>query len=239
MEPEKSLGKLLETKANSETKLKHDLVEQFKDMALPDHDLMAERCVVGSLLLCAEESWPYIEETGVRPSDFFDKRHGFVFEAIEKLKRKNKEINSLTVIDELNKRARLLRAGGPVFVSKIAGDSLHGTSFVRSYSTLVVEKAKERKLSEKLFAANLDLQSGKSRVLEVIDNIRRDMSEIEVRGGASTFNMEEITKNVLASLPSMGGKRKTMPTGFIDLDNLIGGFFWWRFNYRCRQAKYG
>jgi hypothetical protein len=76
------------------------------------HDAMAERSVVGSMLV-DPECVPSLLGT-LRPRDFFVPQHAVLFMAIDRTLRARGTVDSLSVVDELRATDRLLDAGGEV-----------------------------------------------------------------------------------------------------------------------------
>ena len=221
---EATLGDLLTQRKSNELEAKEELVNEFKEkMTQTVHDSLAEKSILQALLFAPEQTVEIVEEHGLMASDFFSQANAFTMEAIEFLLKKRKPVDTLSVCDELNRRDRLRKVGGATFLTDLSKDVMFTSLGTNMSAQLVVDCSRRRTLSEMIFKGMMNCQTGTHRTIEVIDELRRGMSEVEVRGGASRFDLQAVAKTVLESLPALGGKRDTIPTGFIDLDNLIGG----------------
>ena len=61
---------------------------------LPPHDLAAEECVIGSLLIDGEQ---IINVGKLMPADFYHEPHMIIFSAIQTLYSRHDAINKITV----------------------------------------------------------------------------------------------------------------------------------------------
>src|SRR5690606_9675390 len=77
---------------------------------VPPHDVAAEQCVLGSMVLSKDAIADVIEE--VRGSDFYRPAHETVFEAILDLYGRGEPADAVTVAAELQRRGELTRVGG-------------------------------------------------------------------------------------------------------------------------------
>src|ERR1700722_20363589 len=82
--------------------------EEFERMA--PHDVAAEQCVLGGMLLSKDAISDVIEV--IRPTDHYRPAHQLVHEAILDLYARGEPADPITVSNELSRRGELTRIGG-------------------------------------------------------------------------------------------------------------------------------
>src|SRR5580692_6112012 len=80
----------------------------------PPHDVAAEQCVLGGMLL-SKDAISDVMET-IRPDDHYRPAHQIVHEAILELYGRGEPADPVTVSDLLSKRGELARIGGPTYL---------------------------------------------------------------------------------------------------------------------------
>jgi replicative DNA helicase len=183
----------------------------------------AERGVVGSVFLDSEFALRKCEEAALTSDDFYFNDCRNIFSAFESLQKKARKIDPVTVMEELSRQARLSKIGGPAKVSELSASCV---SPVMSgvYAEIIVEKSKLRSLGDVLNRCLQHSRCGSMTSGKIMDAARREISAIETSGSVGDYDMKSIAQSVLESLPALGGTRETTTTGFVDLDNLVGGF---------------
>src|ERR1700728_1438282 len=86
--------------------------EEFERM--PPHDVAAEQCVLGGMLL-SKDAISDVMET-IRPDDHYRPAHQIIHEAVLELYGRGEPADPVTVSDLLNKRGELTRVGGPSYL---------------------------------------------------------------------------------------------------------------------------
>ncbi|MGH3245843.1 MAG: DnaB-like helicase N-terminal domain-containing protein, partial [Trebonia sp.] len=86
--------------------------EEFERM--PPHDVAAEQCVLGGMLLSKDAISDVIEV--IRPSDHYRPAHQLVHEAILDLYARGEPADPITVSNELTRRGELTRIGGAPYL---------------------------------------------------------------------------------------------------------------------------
>ena len=107
------------------------------------HNLEAERCVLGSILI-RNDAFNIAVEL-VDADDFFRDAHRRVFEQMVGLNERGQAIDFVTIKDELNRSGDLDDVGGPAYISALA-DGVPRSTNVEHYARIVKEKAKLRSL---------------------------------------------------------------------------------------------
>ena len=76
----------------------------------PPHDLAAEQCVLGGMLMSKDAISDVLEV--IRPSDHYRPAHQIVHEIILDLYSRGEPADAVTVANELTKRGEIARVGG-------------------------------------------------------------------------------------------------------------------------------
>jgi len=188
------------------------------------HSVEAEEAVLGSLLIDPETVFrvsPFL-----KPDDFYIVKNRWVYEACLALHERREPIDFVTVTEELEKREQLAEIGGPAFVShliNVVPTAIHA----EGYGRIVERTAVRRKL---LQAASDIAQYAYDESAEIDETI--DKSEQVLFGVSQRRQSRDLRpiSDVMRSyyerieyLYEHRGEPLGIPTGFVDLDKLLGG----------------
>jgi replicative DNA helicase len=188
------------------------------------YDRQAEEAVLGSVLVNSEVYYDVAHF--LNTDDFFLHRHRWIWDAFTSLHEQRLPIDILTVSEELERQGRLEEVGGPAYLTALISNvpsSLHA----EAYGQLVEEAATRRGLVE---AANqiarLAFQYG-TPIEDVVNDAEKAVFGVSER--RLTHQLQPI-KHVLSEyydridyLARHQDETIGVPTGFIDLDRLLGG----------------
>lgn len=188
------------------------------------HSRDAEEAVIGAVLINPEAY--YDVATFLRPEDFYVHRNRWIWETFARLHDRRQPIDLLTVSEELDQLGQLSEVGGPAYLTAIINNvptSLHA----EAYGRIVEETSIRRKM---LTAANdiakLAYQQDAS-VETVMDEAEKAVFGVSER--RITRDLRSI-RQVLSEyydrmdyLASRDDESLGVPTGFVDLDRLLGG----------------
>ncbi len=192
---------------------------------LPPHDVAAEEAVIGSLLV--DEEAIYRVSTFLRPDDFYREVNRWAYEACLALYDRNEAINQITLAHELTYRDRLEAVGGIAYLShlrSIVPTSVH----VEYYGQIVYRTSMMRKLIDAAgkiaaigYESGPDVDTSLARAEDMIFRLRHGQSPrdfVHIRDILDRyFDESGFTPR------SEDGQIPHIKTGFIDLDNLLGG----------------
>lgn len=102
----------------------------------------SEQAVIGALLLC-EEAWDAIQDSGIKPDDFYESRHKLIYGAIADLASKGKPVDVVTVSEALEESLKLHDAGGPTYLSRLV-EITPSWDNALAYADIVVDRSKKR-----------------------------------------------------------------------------------------------
>ncbi len=184
----------------------------------------AEEAVLGAILINPETYYDVAQF--LKPEDFYIHRHRWIWEAFTHLHERRMPLDFLTVTEELSQQGQLTEIGGPAYLTALINNvptSLHA----EAYGHIVEETAIRRRM---LDAANeiakLAYTEGVT-VDTVMDDAEKAIFGVSER--RMTRDLQSI-RQVLSEyydrvdmLARRGEESFGVPTGFIDLDKLLGG----------------
>jgi replicative DNA helicase len=196
--------------------------EDFERM--PPHDVAAEQCVLGGMLLSKDAISDVIEV--IRPSDHYRPAHQIVHEAILDLYARGEPADAITVANELSRRGELPRIGGAPYLHTLIA-SVPTAANAGYYARIVRERAIMRRLVE---AGTRIVQMGYAGEADADDLVDRAQAEVyavtDRRIAEDYQSLSEIMPGALdeiEAIGSHGGGLTGVPTGFVDLDALTNG----------------
>ncbi len=192
---------------------------------LPPQNIEAEQSVLGSLLIDRDaiiKIAPFLN-----PEDFYREAHGQIYAAILNLHERREPADFVTLCDEMERLGQLEPVGGPAYLTSLINrvpTSLH----VEYYAHIVERTAVLRRLIEaagKIAGLAYDEAEDVDVVVDRAEQILFDVSQRRISRGLTPI------KRILTEyydrieyLQQHQGEMVGLPTGFIDLDRLLGGF---------------
>jgi replicative DNA helicase len=190
----------------------------------PPHDVAAEQCVLGGMLLSKDAISDVIEV--IRPTDHYRPAHQLVHEAILDLYGRGEPADAITVANELTRRGEIGRVGGGVYLHTLIA-SVPTAANAGYYARIVRERAILRRLVE---AGTRIVQFGYAGDADADDLVDRAQAEVyavtDRRASEDYHSLSEIMPGALdeiEAIGSHGGALTGVPTGFADLDALTNG----------------
>jgi replicative DNA helicase len=190
----------------------------------PPHDVAAEQCVLGGMLLSKDAISDVIEV--IRPTDHYRPAHQLVHEAILDLYSRGEPADAITVANELSRRGEIARVGGGPYLHTLIA-SVPTAANAGYYARIVRERAILRRLVE---AGTRIVQFGYAGEADADDLVDRAQAEVfavtDRRVSEDYHSLSEIMPGALdeiEAIGSRGGVLTGVPTGFSDLDALTNG----------------
>ena len=194
---------------------------------VPPQDLEAEMSLLGAMLLDSDR-----EQIGtviqVIPRDessrFYRPDHRILFETIVDVSDAGKPIDIIVIEDELRRRGQLEAIGGRDYLIDLV-DSVPSVSNVEYYAHIVREKSMLRDLigcAREMVLAAYDQSDPAANILD--DAERHLFAVTEQRIAKQAISIRQCLEEAQKLLESHGGNMITgVPTGFTELDELLGG----------------
>ncbi|HUB22574.1 MAG TPA: DnaB-like helicase N-terminal domain-containing protein, partial [Streptosporangiaceae bacterium] len=190
----------------------------------PPHDVAAEQCVLGGMLLSKDAISDVIEM--IRPADHYRPAHQLIHEAILDLYSRGEPADAITVANELTRRAEIARVGGAPYLHTLIS-SVPTAANAGYYARIVRERAILRRLVE---AGTRIVQfgyAGEADADELVDRAQAEVYAVTERRTSEDYHsLSEIMPGALdeiEAIGSRGGVLTGVPTGFADLDALTNG----------------
>src|SRR5579884_1683810 len=92
-----------------------------QSIAVPPHNLEAEKSVLGAVLLDERHLHGLLIEEQLRPEHFYREQHRAVFAAMLELYENDRKIDHLTVAETLRENGKLEEIGGSAAIEELAG----------------------------------------------------------------------------------------------------------------------
>lgn len=193
------------------------------DMPVIPHSREAEEALIGSILINPDA---YLEVASfLQAEDFYIHRHRFAWQAISRLQERRSPVDLLTVCEELDRAGCLAEIGGPAYLTALINatpTSLHA----QEYARIIEQAAVRRRMLE---AANqvAKLAYQEDAALEsVIDESERALFAASQRMLGRDLRPASAVLGELFDQVDQRSKQDGffgIPTGFVDLDRLLGG----------------
>lgn len=195
-------------------------MNDFEERALPQ-DLGAERGVLGGMLMSPRA----IEEVAeiVKGRDFYLPKHEKIFDAAVFLFGRDEPADAVTVANELTRRGQLDKVGGHAYLHDLtqAGPTWASAGY---YAEIVRQHAVRRRLIEAgTRAVQMGYATDGDDIAEVVDKAQAEIQALSEAGSPQEDgdSRAESVMRVLEGVENRGPRG--LPTGFKDLDALLGG----------------
>jgi len=190
---------------------------------LPPSDRNAERGVLGSVVLLPE----VLDDLAgiIDATDFYDDAHAVLFGVMMEIHNEGRPVDITLLVARLRQDDQLDFIGGAAALAEILQAVPHAANAVH-YANIVADKSRLRlaivagtEIIRDGFAADADGAT-------VVDHAERKVFALsERRSTTKLLPLEEICKQALERIANPEAAKRGIPTGFADLDKMIGGMF--------------
>ena len=196
-------------------------------IAVPPHNLEAEKSVLGAVLLDERHLHGLLVEQHLRPDHFYREQHGAVFAAMMELYESDRKIDHLTVSETLRQRGKLEEIGGPAAIDELAG-WVPAAGHAREYGQIVRDNAQLRALLTTSYEIQASVMSREAPPRDLVERAERSVLEVAHDDRQKKFRpIAEILDQETDKLHRLSTAKTPLtgtPSGFKDLDELTGGF---------------
>ena len=191
---------------------------------IPPHHLDAERSVLGSMLLAREAVLLAQEMLG--EDDFYDPAHKEIFSAMCHLANQSRQIDLVTVDEELSRRGRLEGVGGLNYLLDLSR-FVPSAANVAAYVRIVDEKSTLRRLISASGKISQMSYTGDQETTDILAASEKLIYDISMRkGGEMLQPIQPVlirTYEQIDRLVKNKGRIEGVPTGYRELDDLLTG----------------
>jgi replicative DNA helicase len=192
----------------------------------PPRNEDAERALLGALLLDDER----VAEVAdlLRPEDFYDRRHGKIFEGILRLAERNTPVNFVSLGETMRAAASFDEVGGAPFLVQLAQE-VTSSAHALHHAHIVADTAALRGLIHEataIITQAFETRADGEAVKQVMDESEQRIFQLARREGAKgpepmASAIKETFRRIEASAHREGLTGIT--SGYLDLDQLMCG----------------
>jgi replicative DNA helicase len=194
---------------------------------VPPQNLEAEESVLGAMMVSEGSIAPVILDVRLDDDDFYRERHRLVFRAIKRLYERSEPIDALTVSELLTQQGELEEAGGRDGVSQLAS-TVPVPGNAGHYARIVKQNALLRRLLTASQRIQKSVHEREGEPQELVEQAESLLFKVAHEERAGDFHkLTEVLHDEVAKLEALakGDIALTgVPSGFRDLDDMLGGF---------------
>jgi replicative DNA helicase len=198
-----------------------------QNIAVPPHNLEAEKSVLGAVLLDERHLHSLLVEEQLRPEHFYREQHGQVFAAMMELYESDGKIDHLTVSEKLRQHGKLDEVGGPATIDELAG-WVPAAGHAREYGRIVHDNAKLRALLTASYQIQASVLSREAPARELVEQAERSVLEVATDDRQKKIrSIGDILQEETDKLHRLSISKTALTgttSGFKDLDEKTGGF---------------
>lgn len=188
------------------------------------HSREAEEAVIGAILINPEVYYDVAHF--LQNEDFYIHRHKWVWQAFTRLHEQRTPIDFLTVVEELDQHGQLEEVGGPAYLTALI-NSVPTSLHAEAYARIVEQFAVRRRMLE---AANTIAKLAYKEEIGVDEAMNEAEKAIfgvsERRLTRDLQPIQQVLSEYYDRLDQLLQRSEGaygVPTGFLDLDRLLGG----------------
>lgn len=194
------------------------------EQRIPPQNVEAEQAVLGAMML--EHNAVVAAMEKLRPSDFYRDVHKTIFEAMEHLHHDNKEVDVITLPEELRRMKKLDDVGGLEYVLSLP-NLVATAANIEYHANIVADKALARNIITTCTELTSEAYEGEKESEDLLDDAERRILQISESNRKGDFSpvgvVVEETLDKITKLYENKAGITGLPTGFRDLDRLTSG----------------
>ncbi len=191
---------------------------------LAPHSVEAEEAVLGSVLINPEALYDVL--TFLEAEDFFIVRHAWIWEAIVNIHQRQDPIDYLTIVSELEQMQRLDEVGGTAYILSLVNKTPSALN-VEGYGRIVERMSVRRRLIQAAGQIARVAHSDETDIDEVISRAEQAVFEVtERRLTRELIPVRDVVSEYFDHISFVARHQEEVmgvPTGFVDLDRMLGG----------------
>lgn len=201
------------------------MADTIKQLQQPPQNLDAEASLLGSVLIDTDAIVKIADS--IRPTDFFDKRHELIYQAMLNLYEQHEAIDVLTLANRLKSNGELDSVDGAAYLTELT-NFVPTAAHVEQYADIVAQKSLRRRLikvSQQMVSLGFDESKSLHELIEEAELNLFSVSEQHIK--QSIVSIETILAESFERLDDLHKDKKKIrgvSSGFKDVDNLLAGF---------------
>ncbi len=188
------------------------------------HSREAEEAVLGAVLINPESYYDVAQF--LQAEDFYIHRHRWMWQAFVQLHEQNEAIDFVTVTEELDQMGHLADVGGAAYVTKLINNvpsSLHAEAYGRRVEETAIRRRMleaANRIAKLAYEEDVSLETVMDDSEKAVFNVSerrltRDLKPIQSVLSDYFDRIEELSQR--------DDELVGVPTGFIDIDKMLGG----------------
>lgn len=198
-------------------------------MSIPEkmvpQNVEAEEAVLGALLIDPEGIFRVL--AFLRAEQFYLQKHRWIYESIVAIHERREPLDYLTLITELERREQLEATGGGAYISQLI-NSVPSAINIESYGRMVEQAYVRRRLLDAASDIARLAYNEEQPINEVVDSSEKTLFAVsQQRATRDLRPIQEVVSSYfdhVENLREHRGELMGVPSGFQDLDHLLGGF---------------
>ncbi len=194
---------------------------------VPPQNLEAEESALGAMMVSGGAIDAVILDVRLNEEDFYREGHRIVYRAIKSLHERGDPVDSISVAELLTQTGQLAEAGGRETVTQLPS-AVPAPGNARHYARIVKQNALLRRLLNASHRIQKSVHEREGEPSELVEQAESLLFKVAYEDRASDFRKvadvlaEEVDR--LEALARGDRELTGTPSGFRDLDSLLGGF---------------
>jgi len=188
------------------------------------HSIEAEEAVLGSLLIDPDAILRVASL--LKAEDFYREKNGWIYQAILDLHERREPADFVTLCEEMERKGRLEEVGGPAEITRLI-NAVPTAIHIEFYGRIVERTAIRRRLISAAGQIAALAYEEAEEVDEVVDQAEQILFGVsERRLTRDLVPIDRVIRDYydrIEYLYQHRGELIGVPTGFVDLDRLLGG----------------
>jgi len=189
------------------------------------YDLNAEAAVLSAMMIDSYAISRAIEL--LQENYFYRNAHKIIYRTIIELFDKNIETDIITIINHLKQKKLLEKVGGEEFINELSDVVLSSANF-QYHAKIIEEKALIRELITTSNKIIDECYQAELPVEDLVDKAEQMIFQIAERPNNQAMkSVKDLVSSTMKNIEEIASSKKIgsgIPSGFIDLDNILGGF---------------
>ncbi|MBN2004338.1 MAG: replicative DNA helicase [Anaerolineae bacterium] len=198
-------------------------------MTVPDktvpHNLEAEEAVLGALLIDPEGIFRVLPF--LHAEDFYLQKHRWIYESVIRIHERRDPIDFLTITSDLEQQEQLEAVGGAAYISQLI-NAVPSAINIESYGRFVENTALRRRLLDSVSDIARLAYDESLPIDQVVDKAEQSLFGVsQKRATRDLLPVQEVASAYYERVNYLyehRGEPMGVPTGFRDLDRILGGF---------------
>lgn len=201
--------------------------EAVRGLRMPPQNVEAERSILGAILLDQDALIKIVDV--VSPEDFYDSRHGSIYEAMLNLFEKRMPVDIVTLSEILEAAGKIEAVGGSGYLAEVVNNTPSAAN-INYYAQIVRDKAVLRRLISAGATITEEGYDEDAEISETLDKAEQTLFSVSQKSLKNKFiAVKDVLSEAFDRIDRIHkdhdkGAIRGVPSGFKDLDGITSGF---------------